>query len=84
MKAVSNDKLPNPVIFHDGRLVRKPTPLPALLTVAWILIGFLLACLWIAAGALLHMPLVYYAFWALGVRISVKGTLPPAVKKSDN
>ncbi|CAK9134316.1 unnamed protein product [Ilex paraguariensis] len=82
VKAVTNDKLPKPVIFHDGRLVHKPTPLLALLTILWIPIGFLLACLRIAAGSLLPMPLVYYAFWALGVRVTVKGNPPPPVKKS--
>ncbi|PON38867.1 Phospholipid/glycerol acyltransferase [Trema orientale] len=82
VKAVTGDKLPKPVIFHDGRLVCKPTPLLALLIVLWIPIGFLLACLRIAAGSLLPMPLVYYAFWALGVRVTVKGTPPPPVNKS--
>ncbi|KAJ7974827.1 Glycerol-3-phosphate 2-o-acyltransferase 6 [Quillaja saponaria] len=82
VKAVTSDKLPKPVIFHDGRLVQKPTPLIALLIILWIPIGFLLACLRIAAGSLLPMPLVYYAFWALGVRVTVTGTPPPPVKKS--
>ncbi|XP_058073830.1 glycerol-3-phosphate acyltransferase RAM2-like [Magnolia sinica] len=79
---VSRDKLPKPIVFHDGRLVQKPTPLMALLTILWIPVGFLLACLRIAAGALLPMPLVYYAFWALGVRVTVKGTPPPPAQKS--
>lgn len=82
MKAVTIDKLPKPVIFHDGRLVQKPTPIMALLTILWIPIGFPLACLRIAAGALLPMPLVYYAFRALGVRVTVKGNPPPPAKKS--
>ncbi|KAL1550952.1 CAAX geranylgeranyltransferase alpha subunit [Salvia divinorum] len=82
VKAVSVDKLPKAVIFHDGRLVQKPTPFLALLIILWIPVGFLLACLRIAAGALLPMPLVYYAFWALGVRVTVKGTPPPPVTKS--
>ncbi|OMO57242.1 ER glycerol-phosphate acyltransferase [Corchorus capsularis] len=57
-KAVTSEKLPRkPVIFHDGRLVQKPTPLMALLIILWIPIGFLLACLRIAAGSLLPMPL---------------------------
>ncbi|KVH92737.1 HAD-like domain-containing protein [Cynara cardunculus var. scolymus] len=81
-KPVTVDKLPKPVVFHDGRLVHKLTPLTALITILWIPVGFLLACLRIAAGALLPMPLVYYAFWALGVRVTIKGTPPPPAKKS--
>ncbi|KAI3452795.1 hypothetical protein Pfo_009458, partial [Paulownia fortunei] len=82
VKAVTTDKLPKPIIFHDGRLVHKPSPFMAPLTILWIPVGFVLACLRIAAGSLLPMPLVYYAFWALGVRVIVKGTRPPPVKKS--
>ncbi|XP_027367513.1 glycerol-3-phosphate 2-O-acyltransferase 6-like [Abrus precatorius] len=83
VKAVTSDKLPKPIIFHDGRLVQKPSPLMALLIILWIPIGFLLACLRIAAGSLLPMNLVYYAFWALGVRVIIKGTPPPPVTKSN-
>ncbi|KAI4373794.1 hypothetical protein MLD38_011874 [Melastoma candidum] len=82
VKAVTSDKLPKPIVFHDGRLVQKPTPLLALLTIVWIPIGFLLACLRIAAGSLLPMPIVYYAFWSLGVRVYVKGNPPPPPQKS--
>lgn len=82
VKAVTSDKLPKPIIFHDSRLVQKPTPLTALLTLLWIPIGFALACLRIAAGSLLPMRIVYHAFWALGVRVSVKGSPPPVAKKS--
>ncbi|CAI9752674.1 unnamed protein product [Fraxinus pennsylvanica] len=82
VEPVSLDKLPKPIVFHDGRLVHKLSPLMALLTILWIPVGFILACLRIAAGALLPMPLVYYAFWALGVRVTVKGTPPPPAKKS--
>ncbi|XWS22517.1 hypothetical protein CRYUN_Cryun29cG0043000 [Craigia yunnanensis] len=81
-KAVTSDKLSKPIIFHDGRLVQKPTPVMALLIILWIPIGFLLAFLRIAAGSLLPMPIVYYAFWVLGVRVTVKGTPPPPVKRS--
>ncbi|XP_068334690.1 glycerol-3-phosphate acyltransferase RAM2-like [Pyrus communis] len=82
VEAVSLDKLPKPIVFHDGRLVQKPSPLLALLIILWIPVGFPLACLRIAAGSLLPMPVVYYAFWALGVRVYIKGTPPPPAKKS--
>ncbi|KAF0933347.1 hypothetical protein E2562_017969 [Oryza meyeriana var. granulata] len=77
VETVAMDQLPRPVIFHDGRLARRPTPLAALLTVLWFPVGFALACVRIAAGALLPMPWVYYAFWALGVRVVVRGAPPP-------
>ncbi|KAK1362135.1 Glycerol-3-phosphate 2-O-acyltransferase 6-like protein [Heracleum sosnowskyi] len=83
VEAVKNDKLPKPIIFHDGRLVQKPTPLMALITIIWIPIGLILAIMRVAAGALLPMPIVYYAFWALGVRVTIKGNPPPPVKKSN-
>ncbi|KAK1376516.1 PlsC domain-containing protein [Heracleum sosnowskyi] len=83
VEAVTKDKLPKPVIFHDGRLVPKPTPLIALITIIWIPIGIILSILRVAAGALLPMPIVYYAFLALGVRVTIKGNPPPPVKKSD-
>ncbi|XP_027097878.2 glycerol-3-phosphate acyltransferase RAM2-like [Coffea arabica] len=82
VKAVTHDKLPKALVFHDGRLVQKPTPLLAVLTILWIPIGFPLACLRIAAGSLLPMSMVYYALWALGVRVTVKGNPPPPVKSS--
>ncbi|CAM0956979.1 unnamed protein product [Alopecurus aequalis] len=77
VEAVRMDQLPRQVIFHDGRLALRPTPLAALLTVLWFPAGLVLACLRIAAGALLPMPWVYYAFWALGVRVVVRGNPPP-------
>ncbi|KAK7279081.1 hypothetical protein RJT34_24125 [Clitoria ternatea] len=84
VKAVTSEKLPKPIIFHDGRLVQKPTPLMALLIILWIPIGFPLACLRIAAGSLLPMSMVYHAFWALGVRVKVKGTPPPPVRSNSS
>lgn len=82
IKAVTTDKLPKPIVFHDGRLVQKPSPLMSLFIILWIPIGFPLACIRVAAGALLPMSLVYYAFAALGVRVIIKGTPPPPPKKS--
>lgn len=78
--AVTKDLLLKPMVFHDGRLVCRPTPLVALFTLLWIPFGFVLAILRISAGALLPMPIVYYAFRALGVRVRVRGTPPGPVK----
>lgn len=76
VEALQQSKLPKQIVFHDGRLVRSPTPGWALVTLLWLPIGFLLALLRVAAGALLPMSLVYYAFRCLGVRVVVKGKPP--------
>ncbi|KAI3970582.1 hypothetical protein MKX01_024229 [Papaver californicum] len=57
VEAVSRDKLSKPIVFHDGRLVQKPTPLMSLLIILWIPVGLVLVFLRIAAGALLPMHL---------------------------
>ncbi|CAN6321340.1 unnamed protein product [Urochloa humidicola] len=75
--AVRVDKLPKRVIFHDGRLVQRPTPLVALLILLWFPIGILLSLVRVAAGALLPMPWLDAVFHALGVRVVVRGAPPP-------
>ncbi|CAA6653664.1 unnamed protein product [Spirodela intermedia] len=71
------EKLPKPVVFHDGRLVQQPTPMVALLIVLWFPVGFALAFLRVAAGTLFPMPLLHHIFRLLGVRITVHGQPPP-------
>ncbi|PON54825.1 Phospholipid/glycerol acyltransferase [Trema orientale] len=82
VKPVHPDKLPKRVIFHDGRLVQKPTLFWALLIILWIPFGFFLACLRITVGYLLPWSTVYYGLWALGVRIHVKGSPPPKAQET--
>uniref|UniRef100_K4AKI1 Phospholipid/glycerol acyltransferase domain-containing protein n=1 Tax=Setaria italica TaxID=4555 RepID=K4AKI1_SETIT len=77
VEAVHVDKLPKRIIFHDGRLVQRPTPLVALLTLLWFPIGLLLSLVRVAAAALLPMPWLHVVFRVLGVRIVVKGAPPP-------
>ncbi|KAJ1298636.1 hypothetical protein BS78_01G469100 [Paspalum vaginatum] len=77
VEAVRADKLPKRIVFHDGRLVQRPTPLVALLTLLWFPIGLLLSVMRVATGVLLPMPWLYLAFHALGVRVVVRGAPPP-------
>ncbi|MCD7461699.1 CAAX geranylgeranyltransferase alpha subunit [Datura stramonium] len=84
VKALSTNKLPNPIIFHDGRLVQKPTPLMAIFIITWIPFGFILACLRISVGLLLPTSLQYYAFRATGIRLIINGIPPPPIKKSED
>ncbi|KAJ7298720.1 hypothetical protein O6H91_08G047900 [Diphasiastrum complanatum] len=74
-----NPSVLRPIIFHDGRLVQRPTPLVALFTLIWIPFGFLLAVIRIMAAQILPLSVLYYVFPFLGVRIVVTGTPPAAV-----
>ncbi|XP_042460638.1 glycerol-3-phosphate acyltransferase RAM2-like [Zingiber officinale] len=82
LKPVPIEKLPKPVVFHDGRLALRPTPLLALLTLLWLPVAFPLSCLRVAAGSLLPLRFTYLAFRGLGVRITVRGTPPPPPQKA--
>ncbi|KAL3579133.1 hypothetical protein D5086_020637 [Populus alba] len=46
---------PLPVIFHDGRLVKRPTPSTALLIILWMPLGIILATIRILVGLMLPM-----------------------------
>ncbi|XP_031485601.1 glycerol-3-phosphate acyltransferase 5-like [Nymphaea colorata] len=73
---------PPPVVFHDGRLVPRPTPSTALLILLWFPLGVLLALVRIVVGISLPMSLIPYAIPILGGKLTVRGNLPPPV--SDN
>ncbi|KAL7105463.1 hypothetical protein ACP275_07G046300 [Erythranthe tilingii] len=77
-RPVNPDELPKPVIFHDGRLVQKPTPLTALLIVLWFPIAVPLSILrTLIATQLIPLSLSYYIFHLIGFPIIVKGAPPP-------
>ncbi|OEL15956.1 Glycerol-3-phosphate 2-O-acyltransferase 6 [Dichanthelium oligosanthes] len=76
VEAVPVEKLPKRIIFHDGRLVQRPTPLVVLLTLLWFPIGLLLSLVRVAAALLFPMPWLYVVYQALGVRIVVNGAPP--------
>ncbi|XP_051152843.1 glycerol-3-phosphate acyltransferase RAM2-like [Andrographis paniculata] len=73
---VPTEMLPKPVIFHDGRLVQKPTPLMALLIVLWFPFAVLLSLIRILVGSISPITLVYYILWLFGCPYEVKGTPP--------
>lgn len=70
---------PLPVIFHDGRLVKRPTPFTALLILLWMPLGILLAIIRIFVGMLLPISVIPYVSRLFGGRVIVKGKPPPPV-----
>ncbi|KAJ9160147.1 hypothetical protein P3X46_025578 [Hevea brasiliensis] len=69
--------VPLPVIFHDGRLVKRPTPSTALLIILWIPLGIILALLRIVVGIMLPMWAKPYLSRLFGGKVIVKGKPPP-------
>lgn len=71
---------PNPVIFHDGRLVKRPTPATSLLILLWIPIGICLAIIRLAMGSILPFWAIPHMSKLFGGKVIVKGKppLPPA------
>ncbi|KAF8395533.1 hypothetical protein HHK36_019481 [Tetracentron sinense] len=68
---------PLPMIFHDGRLVKRPTPSTALLILLWITFGILLATIRIIVGLIVPMWVIPYTSRLFGDQVIVKGKPPP-------
>ncbi|CAN1173965.1 Glycerol-3-phosphate acyltransferase 5 [Linum perenne] len=68
---------PLPVIFHDGRLVKRPTAFTALLIILWMPLGIILAILRMGVGSILPFWATPYLSRLLGGQVIVKGKPPP-------
>ncbi|KAE7996754.1 hypothetical protein FH972_001447 [Carpinus fangiana] len=68
---------PLPVIFHDGRLVKRPTPSTAFLILLWMPLGILLAIIRIVMGMVLPIRAIPYMSRLFGSKVIVKGKPPP-------
>lgn len=68
---------PLPVIFHDGRLVKRPTPTTSLLILLWMPLGILLAMIRIGMGIILPFWAIPHVSRLFGGKVIVKGKPPP-------
>ncbi|OEL13768.1 Glycerol-3-phosphate acyltransferase 5 [Dichanthelium oligosanthes] len=67
-----------PVIFHDGRLVCRPTPFMALVILLWLPLGMLVAFVRIAVGLMVPIWTIPHIAPIFGGAVIMHGRAPPA------
>ncbi|KAF3772167.1 Glycerol-3-phosphate acyltransferase 1 [Nymphaea thermarum] len=74
--ALPKEMYPKPLIFHDGRLAFRPTPLATLAMFIWLPLGFLLAILRSLVGLFCPYSIAMFvgSFLGLSLQLKVHGT----------
>lgn len=76
VEAVKKQDLPKPIVFHDGRLVQRPTPGNALIVLVWMPIGFIVSIIRLSSGKWVPLKYMRYFYALSGTKLVVKGNPP--------
>ncbi|KAH7444321.1 hypothetical protein KP509_02G073400 [Ceratopteris richardii] len=82
VQAVPREDYLKPLIFHDGRLAIRPTPLAALAIYLWFPFGLILAAARLLSWMFLPVEISAPIGAFLGVRVKVKGA-PPLIQGNE-
>lgn len=74
---IPKELLKSRITFHDGRLVRRPTPLNAIITYLWLPFGFILSIIRVYFNLPMPRYVVRYSYEMLGIRLTIRGHRPP-------
>lgn len=74
---VPQSELDNPIIFHDGRLVRSPEPGTAAITLIWLPFGLLLSIFRVFFNLPIPPRFVRYTYALTGIKLIINGNPPP-------
>ncbi|KAL2630466.1 hypothetical protein R1flu_015152 [Riccia fluitans] len=83
LRPVPKSQYLKPLIFHDGRLVCRPTPFMFLVVLLWVPIGFILAILRMSIGLGIPKWIAIPIEAFLGMRVVIRG-IPPASLNGSN
>ncbi|CAN1186592.1 Probable glycerol-3-phosphate acyltransferase 3 [Linum perenne] len=77
-----SNKYPKPLIFHDGRLALRPTPISSLILFIWAPFGLVLAILRLAVAITLPFSASIPLLTFLGLRCVISGVKVPTTSSS--
>ena len=83
-KTVPKEEYVNPLVFHDGRLVMRPTPFVSLAIFLWMPAGILLFLIRIMIGICLPKEDAFPLISLFGIKVRVKGAPPLLQRKLAN
>ncbi|GAV59304.1 hypothetical protein CFOL_v3_02835 [Cephalotus follicularis] len=78
------EKHHKPLIFHDGRLAFRPTPLATLAMFMWLPLGFFLVLIRLIAGLLLPYKMASFILALTGTRLNVSKPDEHSITSSKN